>query len=53
MVLMFVCMGTVNLEAVKLAMRSTMSMSYRDRHVNKRRVTYGIVQRLQVRMCCG
>ena len=45
--------GTANRMVVELVMRRTMSMSYRDRHVNKRRVTYGIVQQLQVRMCCG
>ena len=50
---MVVCVGTVNLEAVKLAMRRTMSMSYGGGHVNKSRITHVFVQRLQVWKCCG
>ena len=47
------CMGTVNRMVIELAMRRMMSTSYRDSHANGRRVAYGIVQRLQVRMSCG
>ena len=43
---MVVCVGTVNLEAVKLAMRSTMSLMHEDRHANGRRIVHGNVWRL-------
>ena len=43
---MVVCVGTVNLEAVKLAMRSTMSVMHEDRHANGRRIVHGNVWRL-------
>ena len=47
---MVVHMGVANRMVIELAMQRMMSTSYRDSHANGRRVAYGIVQRLQVRM---
>ena len=47
------CTGMINRVAFVLATQPVMGALHGGRHVNGRRVAYGVVQQLQVRMCCG
>ena len=50
---MVLYVGMANRMVAELAMRRTVNTPFGDRHVNKRCVMNGNVQRLQVRICCG
>ena len=47
------CTGMINRVAFVLATQPVMGAMHGNRHVNGRRIVYGVVQQLQVRMCCN